>query len=189
MNEVWKYVPGYEGIYKVSNKGNLISCDRYVPDKRVGKQFVKGRVMKTYYDKNGYVRTQIWKDHKGRNISIHILVAMAFIPNPENKPQVNHKDGNKQNNCVENLEWVTTQENIDHAFRTNLRVNPKPEWNPRCKRIRCIQTNQEFVSISQAAKFYSINPYTLREKLYNVKPKFIKNHTLDELDFEFIEGG
>lgn len=84
------------------------------------KCLIPGGFYKPIKDCDGYLRVRIHTSFKNRYLSVHRLVAKAFIPNPENKPQVNHKDGNKLNNDVSNLEWVTPKENINHAWRMGL---------------------------------------------------------------------
>jgi len=114
--EIWKPVQRFEG-YEVSNKGNVRSIDRTVVG-RDGKMYRrKGKTLSQFVDKKGYLHVQIGK----YNIAVHRLVAEAFVPNPENKPQVNHKDGNKKNNHADNLEWVTVQENLQHAVDHGLK--------------------------------------------------------------------
>ena len=115
MKEVWKPIFGYEGIYEVSNCGNVRSIDRI---DFAGRR-LKGKVFSTSANKN-YITCVLTKYGKHRTFRIHQLVAEAFIPNPEGKPCINHKDGNKQNNCVENLEWCTLSENMKHAYKVGL---------------------------------------------------------------------
>lgn len=79
-----------------------------------------GRVIKHQVSANGYVRVELWENGRGKKHLVHRLLAKAFIPNPEAKPQVNHIDGDTQNNALENLEWVTQSENQKHAYRTGL---------------------------------------------------------------------
>lgn len=103
MEEKWKDIEGYEGLYQISSLGNIRS---FYPH-----NFRKGDKLLTF--KNcGYRRAVLYKDGKLTKILVHRLVAKAFIPNPLGKPYVNHKDGNRSNNSVENLEWVTQQENV-----------------------------------------------------------------------------
>ena len=99
MDEIWKDINGYEGCYKISNTGKVYSCKNQ-------------KILRTFTDKKGYCYTVLFKDKKQRTKSIHRLIAEAFIPNPENKPEVNHIDHNKRNNNIDNLEWVTHFENI-----------------------------------------------------------------------------
>ena len=106
--EIWKDLPEYEDKYMVSNQGRVYSKGRK-----------KILTMKNNHD--GYLRIQIYAGNNTcRFVSTHRLVALAFIDNPENKPFINHKDGNKANNTVSNLEWVTQKENIIHAWETGL---------------------------------------------------------------------
>ncbi|WP_018923850.1 NUMOD4 domain-containing protein [Salsuginibacillus kocurii] len=117
MEEKWKpvNVEGYQQFYQVSNLGRVKSLDRV--DRRG--QLRKGRVLKQNQS-NGYYFIGLRKDGKVKQIDIHRLVALTFLNNSENKPAVNHIDGNKVNNCVTNLEWVTHKENSEHAVKTGL---------------------------------------------------------------------
>lgn len=106
--EIWRDVPGYEGLYQVSSLGRVKSLHYYGGNQeKVLVAMPKG--------KQGYLIVHLCKDRKVLSFRVHRLVAVAFIPNPDNKPFVNHIDGNKHNNCIENLEWVTAVENVIHA--------------------------------------------------------------------------
>lgn len=115
--EIWRPVKGHEGAYIVSNFGNVMSIPREYKSKDGRSFYVDGKTLKKSDDTRGYDRVQIGKYKKER---VHRIVANAFIPNPMNLPEVNHKDGNKKNNCVENLEWVSHKENVVHAVETGL---------------------------------------------------------------------
>ena len=114
--EIWNPVIGYENLYEISNKGGIRSLGRFVNSKHGGKRWLPGRVLKTWIC-NNYETVGLYKDGKQRFIAIHILVAKAFIPNPDNLPCVNHKDENKLNNQVDNLEWCTQQYNNIYGTR------------------------------------------------------------------------
>ncbi len=121
MKELWKDIKGYEGCYQVSNLGRIKSLDR-MTNNQYGEYFMKGRILKNSIIKDkGYCRVSLNNGNGKISKRVHRLVAEAFIPNPENKPEVNHKDGNKLNNCVSNLEWCTNKENIEHSIRTGLK--------------------------------------------------------------------
>lgn len=122
MNEIWKPIIDFEGIYEISNLGRCRSLDRYINRKNGSKQFIKGRILTPVKCTNGYLEYQINKDGKRYCKMAHRLVAEAFIPNPENKPEVNHKDEDIINNKVDNLEWMTSKENANYGTR-----------NERCK--------------------------------------------------------
>lgn len=114
--EEWKDIKGYEGLYQVSNLGRVRGLDRIVNGKGNKPHFKKGRILaqRVRSKKYQYLSVNLSKDDKLITYALHRLVAIAFIPNPENKPQVNHIDENRLNNCVDNLEWVTNYENMHH---------------------------------------------------------------------------
>lgn len=122
--ERWKDIVGYEGFYQISNKGRVRSLDRYVPIVRSRSifyiQFVKGRTLKLQTDHYGYLVANLRRNGRKKENKIHRLIAIAFIPNPHNKPVINHKDGTKTNNSIRNLEWCTQADNLRHAIRTGL---------------------------------------------------------------------
>jgi hypothetical protein len=118
MEEIWKDVIGYEGFYQVSNLGRVRSFDRLVKRNR----HIKGRIHKLTLHSDGYYIATLYKENKEKKYKAHRLVAMAFVQNPNNKPFINHKDGNKLNNLPENLEWCTIVENNKHAFDTGLNI-------------------------------------------------------------------
>ena len=108
----WRPIEGFEGLYEVSNIGNVRSLNY----RRTGEI----KILRLYKNNNGYLKAVLCKDGKRCTKKVHRLVAVAFIPNLENKPQVNHIDGNKQNNAVSNLEWCTGKENKQHAWKIGL---------------------------------------------------------------------
>lgn len=116
MEEIWKDIQGYNGIYQVSNIGRVRSLDRYDIDKLDRKCFYKGQILKQYYDTGGYLKVNLYKNKKGKSYPVHKLVALAFIPNPENKPQIDHINTIRDDNRIENLRWVTPKENSNNPL-------------------------------------------------------------------------
>jgi len=114
--EIWRDIKGYEGFFQISNKGRVKSLARV--DRRGHR--VKERILKHHTSRNGYHRVGLNKNGKYPIKYIHRLISEAFIPNPENKPQINHIDGNKLNNKIDNLEWVTSKQNCIHARDNRL---------------------------------------------------------------------
>lgn len=121
QEEIWKSISGYEGLYEVSTLGNVRSIDRIVQS-RWGDCKIKGRILKPGATKQGYLFVVLCKDGIMKTLRKGRLVALAFIPNPENKPEVNHKKGIKSDDRVTELEWSTPSENVIHA-RDKLHMN------------------------------------------------------------------
>lgn len=163
MTELWKDIEGYEGRYQVSNTGKVKSIFRYKQE------------LKQELHKGEYFRVNIYKDGKSHHKFVAVLVAKAFVSNPENKPCVNHKDGNKINNNDWNLEWVTYSENNQHAYDNKLRIISS-EHRERfirelrvntAKKIRNTETGEVFNSLKSAVKHYKIPKSTLSRKIIN----------------------
>lgn len=120
ISELWKDIGiykgiDYTGIYEISSKGRFRSLDRTIIDKRGGVRLYEGKEMIPFPDSSGYMKVTICKNGKVHEARINCLVAIAFIPNPNNLPQVNHIDEDKANNDVNNLEWCTCKDNINHG--------------------------------------------------------------------------
>ena len=137
VQEKWQPCPGYEESYQVSNLGKVRSIDRF-HFKRRGR--IKGKTLIQNLNKKGYPEVKLWKNNKQEARNPHRLVALAFIPNPNNLPQVNHIDGDKLNNHVSNLEWISNSDNMRHAYKLGLKCS-KGENNSNCK-ITDIQVTQ-----------------------------------------------
>lgn len=120
MNEVWKDIPGYEGLYQVSNLGRVKSVGRYVQN-RTGLRRVCERIISADEKSNGYFQVQLHKDGVRKKHLIHRLVATAFLENPDGRQTVNHKNGDKSANFADNLEWATIRENNVHAYAAGLK--------------------------------------------------------------------
>ena len=118
--EVWKDVKGYEGLYQVSNLGNIKSLERYTSTGN----YVEERMLKQRIH-SGYYRVNLSRDGTQRTISIHRIVALAFISNPNNYNVINHKDENKENNSIDNLEWCTNLYNLTYGTAIERRVKEK----------------------------------------------------------------
>lgn len=183
-NEIWKPIPGHEEYYEVSNLGRV----RRIKSSAGAKA---GRILKGYLDSIGYLGVTLSINGKVRGFFIHRLVAMTFIPNPENKREVNHKDGNKTNNSVSNLEWATRSENVMHAYNTGLidkeKISATLKGRPRSEEhIRKlyeankgrIYTEEARKKMSEALKGHKVSEET-RRKMSEAKKGsvFINNGT------------
>lgn len=122
MQEIWKDIEGYEDLYQVSNLGRVRSFNKYVVLRNGELKKLNDKILKPRSDKKLYPRYSLYKNKSSKSFKAHRLVAIHFIPNPENKLEVNHIDGNKKNNHCINLEWVTASENQKHAYKNKLRI-------------------------------------------------------------------
>ena len=130
MVEEWRVIPNWES-YEVSNMGRIRSVDRDIYEKPTNKvRHLKGKIIKLRYDQYGYLQAQITHNGKRKLLKAHRAVAMAFIPNPLNKPCVNHLDNNPSNNTVDNLEWCTLKENSQWMLKQG-RADRTEQWLSR----------------------------------------------------------
>ena len=123
MEEIWKDVVGYEGLYQVSNYGRVKSLPKiHKTTKNYNKlgYITKEKILRQRKTQRGYFIVTLYKDQKGKSLYVHRLVANMFILNKDNKPCINHKNGDKKDNKVTNLEWCTYSENMIHAYATSL---------------------------------------------------------------------
>ena len=120
FEELWKPISGYEGIYEVSSLGRVRSLDRVVVDYRGIEKSVGGKILKPGVTNKGYYIVSLNSVDKRHTLTVHRLVANAFVPNLDNKPQVNHINGIKTDNRICNLEWLTNEENMKHAINNGL---------------------------------------------------------------------
>lgn len=154
QNEIWKEITGYEGYFEVSNLGNFRSKDRIIRYKSNGTRLYPGKSLKTETVVEGYQRIVLMKGAIKKRYMCHRLVAQEFVPNPDNKPFVNHINGNKADNRAENLEWVTQSENELHSHSI-LGNTMKGKTHPRKVEATFIKEGDRIVfnSMSDAIKF------------------------------------
>lgn len=152
MDEIWKDIRGYEGLYQVSNTGRVRSLDRKVHHPNGGERFSKGQIIKPGITPKGYLFVQLSIGGKINAKRVNRLVADAFIPNPQNAEAVNHKDKNRKNNNVENLEWCSVTYNNRYSLaraviQYDLNGKPLAKWD----------------AISDAAKATGVNPSNIAQ--------------------------
>ena len=148
MQEIWKDIKGFEGMYQVSNLGRVRSVDRFDSIGRLQ----KGNIKAIRDNGKGYKVVQMYKDNKPKICYIHRLVATAFIDNPDNKPEVHHIDSDRSNNKLENLQWVTSKEN--NNFPEHIESMKKnPNWLKNSKSAMAKAREKAMVINSYRTKF------------------------------------
>lgn len=191
--EEWKPIEGYEGIYEISNHGRLKSCQREETYTRpdtgtICHRIRKAKLIEIGDDGWGYKISGLMKNSKSKDVSIHRLVAQAFIPNPENKPHINHIDGNPSNNHVRNLEWVTAQENVADAIqkrgRKKLTDLIKEKYG---KKVVCLDNMVHYKSLAEVRDVFgqggSID-YVIEHRTCYKGYTFVYEYMLEDSSFD-----
>lgn len=173
MVEIWKDIPEYEGIYQVSNLGNLKSYDRIVLFGKI-KALRKGKLLSLRHNPNDYLYTVFSVNKNRKTVKPHRIVAEVFLPNTENKRCVNHINGIKIDNRVDNLEWVTYSENTKHAVKIGLKTGKRGENSHLAKltkeqieNIRIIYSNGN-ISQLKVAKLFNVSQPQINRIINNV---------------------
>lgn len=170
MREIWKDIEGYEGLYQISNLGRVKSFKRYS----------EGKILKARKVTKGYLQVTLLKNGKGKNKKVHRLVAQAFIMNPNNCPQVNHINGNKTDNTVQNLEWVTNKENVQHAWNNGLIIKNEEflerleKTRGHIKNTKYYLYNQKYMTLNKIAKLENIDYGMLWKRVNNEHMELVK---------------
>lgn len=175
--EVWKDISGFEGLYKVSNLGKVFSC-------------VRNKIMKLDISRAGYHSVRLYKEREYSHPYVHRLVAQAFIPNPDNKEQVDHINTIRTDNNVENLRWVTVTENINNPVTLGKHIGSKrsPETIARqrlaqktMRPVLCVDTNERFNSLGEAARAKNVFYTNIRKVCEGLR------HTAGGLKWEYLQ--
>ena len=179
LHDDMRPIPGFEN-YLINTKGDVYSLH-------------SNAFLKPWKNKKGYLKLELRKNGKRNNCSVHRLVAVTFIPNPCNLPEVNHKDENKSNNHVDNLEWCSSKYNANYGTR-NIRTvqNRKEKYGKehhRAKQVRCINTGQVFDTVTQAEKWCGLWSGAVSACALGHK-KTAGNHPItgEPLEWEYIDG-
>lgn len=169
----WKDIPGFEGLYKASTEGEICSIERTVFN-GVAYHILRGRTLKPIPNGTGYFAVCLRKENKTFRLYIHRLVAMTFIENDNYNLEVNHIDGNKENNRLENLEWVTRSANQNHKYKvlkhSGANKGKTGILNWRSKPVNMINQNNEIVktfpAVMEAARQLNIDNASIRSVIY-----------------------
>lgn len=180
QTEIWKDIPGYEGLYQASSFGRFKALDKiYYCGNPSTKRFKAAHIMKFGFHRLGYLTITLMKNAKSKHFYAHNLTAKVFIPNPRNKKEINHIDGNKQNNHISNLEWSTRSENIQHAFDTGLKMSFKDSNHPMAKMVLDLRTGIYYGTLKEAAKARGM---TYAHAIYN----FSVNCPINKTDLIYV---
>lgn len=179
--EVWKDIQGYEGLYQVSNFGRVKSLGRFVINPLVPKGYSwhPESILKQYKLSCGYLNVILCKNGKGTLLKVHRLVAIAFIPNPKNKPHIDHINTIKTDNNINNLRWVTAKENLKNTItiehlkarrateETKIKISNalSGKNNPRARKVRNLETNEIFYTINSAGQKYGVKSSSIRDAI------------------------
>ena len=176
--EIWKPIKGFEGLYKVSNLGNVRSLDRYVMYSN-RYCFLKGKPKKAYPNSKGYLRVRLHKNKKGKNYFVHRLVAETFIPNPKNLPCIDHIDRNYLNNSADNLRWCTQKENMNNPLTreyANIKSHSKEAKEKMLatkRKKQCIGCEVPVYYIDEQGKKISFKSMAEAQRQTNVLSSYI----------------
>jgi hypothetical protein len=160
MEEIWKSIRGFEGMYEISSLGRIKALERKVGGSCGSLRTLKEKILCFRLDNHGYYQASLYKNRIPTYFLIHRLIGFYFIPNPLNLPCINHKDGNKINNAFDNLEWCTYQHNIVHARRTGLNPVLYRGRTSRARKVLNTLTNQIFDCAIDAFENYGIGSLT-----------------------------
>ena len=191
MEEIWKDIKGYEGLYQVSNLGRVKSLSKLIWN---GKAYYisKEKILSLKPSEKGYVKIALWKNREKEYFLVHRLVAEAFIPNPNNLPEVNHiidDFEHRSDNRVENLEWCTREYNNNYGNRNKKHSeNIKRYKNPKAKKVKCITTNEIFNCMKDAEEKYNV-AYQSISSCCKGKLKSAGKHpiTKEKLVWQYVE--
>lgn len=178
MYEFWKDLVGYEGLYQVSTLGNIRSIDRI---EKCGSFFRhrKGKVLKQVINRGGYCQVTLTKDGKGCSKEVHRLIAKTFIENEYNLPEVNHIDCDKTNNSVDNLEWVSREDNTKHAMEHDLKPHGDKHKSSKLKQSQVdwirehYDSNDERYNTEAMTKLFGVSRSTIRRVVLNESWKLV----------------
>lgn len=178
--EIWKDVPGYEGLYQVSSLGKVKSLQKHVKMPNGGVFIRKESIMKQRITKYGYADVSLCLSSKKRNFFVHRLVALAHLDNSEFKPEVNHKNGSKIDNRAVNLEWSTPSENVNHSLSVLGVKRSKGDNHHKSRPINLYDHNGNFIgsygSMVEVSRIVGVSLATL-SRIANGKQKNTVNYT------------
>lgn len=176
--EIWKQTFVFPNSYEVSSFGNVRSIDRFIKHNtaKTGMRFIKGITLKMQENHKGYYMVSLSNDNIQKTVAVHRLVALAFLENPNNYNQVNHIDGNKHNNNVENLEWCNNSMNQIHAYKYGLRKHTDKSGREKVNVIQYSEDGSKIISkydsIAEASRKTGISQTAIRKAVMKITKKF-----------------